>query len=166
MENVRGWPALNAHAYISIALTHQALPEVPWGYELPFTSGKGAIINHKIHGHGWFVYRHEWQCLRMLDVRYGFAKADVGHSRHCHDIARFRWRVFTTLKAHVLVEFGHLSGQHAAVWGNYSHGLTCVDPAVSDSADRYSAEVIIPVQRRHQHLQGCVFVARWRGNLT
>ncbi len=114
--------------------------------------GKGAVVDAERHAHRRFFHRNRRQRLRKIGVSQRVADAHVGDARHGYDVARLGIGHVDALQVAKDEDLAHLAGDDLPVRQDLRYGLTGVQHAATQPADRDLAHVAAVLQRRHQHL--------------
>src|SRR5690554_2482947 len=138
---------------------------MPGGYKLPFFACKGAVVNHEVHCHCRFVDFQKRERSRVFGVCYGLADFHVSKTRNGNNITGTYFCCFNSFEPFKGPELADSDLLQGPISSGKADGLACRDDAAGDSADAYSADIIVVVQGGYLKLKGLLIRTLRCGNL-
>ncbi len=149
----------NAHADVRLDLLEQAVSDISRSNELALAARERAVVDHEVHGYRGLVYFYEGHRLDAVRRTGGLADIYIADAGDADNIARGGGIDLDTRESLKLIEARHSDILLSAVRFAEHYRLVLIDPAALNSADAYSADIIIVVKAREENLKRGVDVA-------
>ena len=149
----------NAHADVRLDLLEQAVSDISRSNELALAARERAVVDHEVHGYCGLVYFYERHRLDAVRGAGGLADIYIADAGDADNIARGGGIDLDTRESLKLIEARHPDILLSAVRFTEHYRLVLLDPAALNSADAYSADIIIVVKAREEYLKRGIDVA-------
>ena len=162
-ERFCGFGLINMQGNVLEGLFKQTVTQMTGGQELTFLACKWAVVNREGHLNSWSgnLYKFQWfWCIWRTD---GFTDAQVFNTGDTNDIADCCALSLNSLQALDLIE-GYDLGAIGNIWIvviAYDNWIVYFQSTSCNSADTDSADKVVVVDGRNQHLCRAFRITFW-----
>ena len=146
----------------------QTVTQLPRGHKLSLPAGKRTVVDRKRHLDGRFADFDKGKRLRVVHRRHRIADRDVGHPGNTDDIADLGLGDRGSSQSVNLVHVHNLGFIRVMLFMVVADHdlLVLMNFTLFNPADGDSADVLVIVNRRNQHLQRCGLIALRRRDVV